>query len=223
MTPTTRALAARLCEAVRAATVRADQTIAADDLSLYLAQDALRAALAAEPEPRRLLVASWQCPECGELHGDDALDFVEWGTVLTCPTTGHRVTVALCNDNDWRRLNAEDGKPAGVRGDCPRDVLRPDVPRLASGEEAPTVTASPSPERERLAEQMVAIISKWDNDVASHTLLTWDKVYSLADFILARLLRAPVDRERHPALTCGDCGAQMMHVCLDCHTCGQAR
>jgi hypothetical protein len=32
------------------------------------------AALAAEPEPRRLLVASWQCPECGELHGDDALE-----------------------------------------------------------------------------------------------------------------------------------------------------
>jgi hypothetical protein len=41
---------------------------------------------------------------------------------------------------------------------------------------------------------------------------------SRADAILAAM-----DVEPHPALTCGVCGAQMMHVCLDCHTCGQAR
>jgi hypothetical protein len=102
------------------------------------------------------------------------------------------------------------------------------------------VTASPSPERERLAlpehvrsheDLPEAAWAKYDEIWQSQDYFDTKRlVQEFADILraeatehIARLLRAPVDRERHPALTCGDCGAQMMHVCLDCHTCGQAR
>jgi hypothetical protein len=248
VTPTTRALAARLCEAVRAATVRADQTIAADDLSLYLAQDALRAALAAEP---RCTCAASRC-----LHekGCPALA-AEPETFLPLRD---KPTATGSSDHPCALQDAEPTSGSG--------------PRPNTGtyfEVAPSVPT----ERERLAATVDAAADAAQEQLAG---LVCEERHTLTMLVsdlraAARLLRAPVDREAlaralsahiiyhpagplcfcgwkpapwpatkrgeedthrahvadailaamgvepHPALTCGVCGAQMMHVCLDCH------
>jgi hypothetical protein len=198
MTPDAREAALNLCEAVRAATVRADQTIAADDLSLYLAQDALGAALAAEP---RCTCAASRC-----LH--------EKG----CPALAAEPE-AFLPLRDKPTATASSDHPCALQDAEPTSGSGP-MPNTGTYFES----APPSPERERLVGRSDRLDLVCGLGAAAEILRDDGYKYSanLCEHAAA-LLRAPVDRERHPALTCGDCGAQMMHVCLDCHTCGQAR
>jgi hypothetical protein len=182
--------ALNLCEAVRAATVRADQTIAADDLSLYLAQDALRTALAAEP---RCTCAASRC-----LH--------EKG----CPALA-AAPEAFLPLRDKPTETASSDHPCALQDAEPTSGSGP-MPNTGTYFES----APPSPERERLAERL----ENWESHRLANPgyaigLPTLESAEEVA--LVSRLLRAAMDVEPHPALTCGDCGAPMMHACVRCH------